>query len=60
MSFDAPEGVELERIEPHQTLSQMLLDGEIDALSGPRAYDLTNSFEFRRWGISVPELGTKT
>jgi len=37
VSFDAPEDVELERIEPHQTLSQMLLDGEIDALIGPRA-----------------------
>ncbi len=37
-----------------------LATGEIDALIGPRAYDLTNSFEFRRWGISVPVLGTKT
>ncbi len=34
--FNAPDGVELKRIEPHQTLSQMLLDGEIDALIGPR------------------------
>ena len=37
VAFDAPEGVELQRIEAHQTLSQMLLDGEIDALIGPRA-----------------------
>jgi 4,5-dihydroxyphthalate decarboxylase len=37
VTFDAPEGVELKRIEAHQTLSQMLLDGEIDALIGPRA-----------------------
>lgn len=35
--FIPPEGVELERIGPDQTLSQMLLDGEIDALIGPRA-----------------------
>ena len=37
VAFQAPEGVELKRIAPHQTLSQMLLDGEIDALIGPRA-----------------------
>lgn len=37
VTFQAPDGVELERIEPHQTLSQMLVDGEIDALIGPRA-----------------------
>ncbi|MDH3241362.1 MAG: ABC transporter substrate-binding protein [Alphaproteobacteria bacterium] len=37
VTFQAPEGVELKRIEAHQTLSQMLLDGEIDALLGPRA-----------------------
>jgi len=37
VSFEAPKGVELKRIEAHQTLSQMLLEGEIDALIGPRA-----------------------
>jgi 4,5-dihydroxyphthalate decarboxylase len=29
-------GVELNQIEPHQTLSQMLQDGELDAVIGPR------------------------
>lgn len=36
VTFEAPDGVELKRIEAHQTLSQMLVDGEIDALVGPR------------------------
>ena len=37
VTFQAPGGVELERIGPEQTLSQMLDDGDIDALIGPRA-----------------------
>lgn len=37
VKFQAPDGVELERIGPGETLSQMLVDGEIDALIGPRA-----------------------
>jgi 4,5-dihydroxyphthalate decarboxylase len=41
VTFSAPVGVELERIGPGKTLSEMLLAGEIDALIGPRA---PNSF----------------
>ncbi len=37
VKFQAPDGVELERIGQGKTLSQMLADGEIDALLGPRA-----------------------
>jgi 4,5-dihydroxyphthalate decarboxylase len=37
VTFTPPSGVELERIGPGKTLSQMLLDGELDALVGPRA-----------------------
>lgn len=37
VDFAPPKGVELERIGPDQTLSQMLEDGKIDALIGPRA-----------------------
>lgn len=37
VTFTAPEGTELERIGPGKTLSNMLAEGEIDALIGPRA-----------------------
>ncbi len=37
VTFRTPAGLELERIAPGKTLSQMLVDGEIDALIGPRA-----------------------
>jgi 4,5-dihydroxyphthalate decarboxylase len=37
VTFSAPAGVELERIGPGKTLSEMLLAGEIDAIIGPRA-----------------------
>jgi 4,5-dihydroxyphthalate decarboxylase len=37
VTFTAPPDVELERIGPGKTLSAMLLNGEIDALIGPRA-----------------------
>lgn len=37
VTFTAPEGTELERIGPGKTLSDMLAEGEIDALIGPRA-----------------------
>lgn len=37
ITFTTPPRVELERIGPGQTLSAMLLNGEIDALIGPRA-----------------------
>ncbi len=37
VTFAAPKGVELERIKPDQTLSEMLEKGDIDALIGPRA-----------------------
>ena len=37
VTFTTPAGVELERIGPGQTLSEMLIAGEIDALIGPRA-----------------------
>jgi 4,5-dihydroxyphthalate decarboxylase len=37
ITFTTPPGVELERIGAGQTLSAMLLNGEIDALIGPRA-----------------------
>jgi len=37
VTFATPEGVKLERIGPGKTLSQMLVDSEIDALIGPRA-----------------------
>ena len=37
VTFTPPAGVELERIGPDRTLSDMLEKGEIDALIGPRA-----------------------
>lgn len=37
VTFCTPRDIELERIAPGKTLSQMLIDGEIDALIGPRA-----------------------
>jgi 4,5-dihydroxyphthalate decarboxylase len=37
VTFSPPAEVELERIGPGKTLSKMLIDGEIDALIGPRA-----------------------
>ena len=37
VAFVPPPGVDLQRIGPDQTLSQMLEDGEIDAVIGPRA-----------------------
>jgi 4,5-dihydroxyphthalate decarboxylase len=39
VTFSTPAGVELERIGPGKTLSEMLLSGEIDAVIGPRAPD---------------------
>jgi 4,5-dihydroxyphthalate decarboxylase len=37
VTFTTPVDVELERIAPGKTLSEMLVNGEIDALIGPRA-----------------------
>ena len=36
LSLDLPDRIRVERIAPHQTLSQMLVGGEIDALFTPR------------------------
>ena len=49
VDYKAPPGVELERIGPDQTLSQMLADGEIDAVIGPRA---PNGFGDENSGIT--------